>query len=75
MVGEQFDAHGALPEDLAHAIFETVWETVKNSVPVSHSIGGEDFIRANLASRAIQTYVAEHMSTVQWKLLNRRSTK
>lgn len=66
---EQFDAHGALPEDLAHEIFETIHHAIRNNSNHSYE---EIHRAANEASRAIQASVANHMATIQWKMLNRR---
>lgn len=67
----QFDAHGALPEDLAHEIFETIFMTMLDKID---NLSAEEIHKiANATSRKIQTAVADHMIEIQWKMLNRRT--
>ena len=69
---EQFDANGALPEDLAHEIFETVRTLMMNFADYEQHTKEDVHRAANTASRAIQASVANHMAAIQWKMLNRR---
>lgn len=69
-MADRFKAHGALPVELAHLIYETIAQVQTAALRAPnlrklHEHGAEE------ASQKIQTAVAEHLSTQSWAWVKR----
>jgi hypothetical protein len=73
MQKDQFRAHRAISEELAHEIFEAVLEAVERGYELgSHSGTSGVYGIADDISARIQQAVANAHAELMWKLLNRR---
>lgn len=69
----QFRAHQALPEELAHKIFEAIDDAVQRASMTPVNPGDMELhTLSDDASARVQQAVAEAYSELIWKLLNRK---